>query len=230
MAADPKRMRVSVNANGPYVVWGDVPLSYATIETNDIGESVDWAENETLDTGERYSLCRCGQSGGKPFCDGSHAVVAFDGTETAGHDSYAKMAVDIEGPGVVLQDARPLCADARFCARAEKLWNLVYMCDDPEKRQLAEEEAMLCPSGRYVMCDEDGAGHEPELEPSIAATEDPHKGCSGPLWVRGGIPVVDSEGTPYEVRNRVTLCRCGGSANKPFCDGTHLATKFNDGR
>jgi CDGSH-type Zn-finger protein len=44
---------------------------------------------------------------------------------------------------------------------------------------------------------------------------------SGPIWVRGGISVYSGQGMLYEVRNRVTLCRCGKSTNKPFCDSSH---------
>jgi CDGSH-type Zn-finger protein len=58
--------------------------------------------------------------------------------------------------------------------------------------------------------------------------EDPVQGVAGPLCVRGGIPVVGADGEPYEVRNRVTLCRCGASRNKPFCDGSHAAVGFTD--
>ena len=57
---------------------------------------------------------------------------------------------------------------------------------------------------------------------AIAVTDD------GPLWVTGGIPVTSPEGTPLEVRNRVTLCRCGASANKPLCDGRHKEAGFSD--
>jgi len=62
---------------------------------------------------------------------------------------------------------------------------------------------------------------EPELEPSIAVVEEPLRGYSGPLWVRGYTPIEAANGTTYEIRNRVTLCRCGTSSNKPFCDGSH---------
>ena len=58
--------------------------------------------------------------------------------------------------------------------------------------------------------------------------EDPQEECSGPLWVKGGIPVNGPNGTEYEQRNRVTLCRCGASANKPYCDGTHVTVHFQD--
>jgi CDGSH iron-sulfur domain-containing protein 3 len=43
----------------------------------------------------------------------------------------------------------------------------------------------------------------------------------GPLLVRGPVTLVDSEGVPFEVDDDFVLCRCGGSADKPFCDGTH---------
>jgi CDGSH-type Zn-finger protein len=59
--------------------------------------------------------------------------------------------------------------------------------------------------------------------------EDPALGCSGPLWVRGGVRIESDNGTPYEVRNRVTLCRCGASNNMPFCNGSHASIKFKDG-
>lgn len=222
-------IRITVTEDGPYVVAGDVPLVRVEIAVNAAGESVAWREVERLEAGTRYRLCRCGSSGDKPFCDGTHGEVGFDGTETAGHSNYAEMSVDIDGPGVRLHDARRLCAEARFCDRAGGLWNLVKECDDPTLRALAMEEAQLCPSGRYVICD--GQTHEalePELEVSIALIEDPSLEVAGPLWVRGGIAIQDVNGDLYEVRNRVTLCRCGHSANKPFCDGSHIEAKFRD--
>jgi CDGSH-type Zn-finger protein len=224
-----KRMRITVTEDGPYRVSGGVPLVRVEIVTNEAGESIAWRETERIEASGTYSLCRCGHSEDKPFCDASHVAVGFDGTETAARDGYFEIAANIDGPGVRLHDARKLCAEARFCDRAGGLWNLVTRCDDDETRALAEEEAMLCPSGRYVICDSaTGEVREPEFEPSIAIVEDPSLQVSGPLWVRGGIPIFSEDGTPYEVRNRVTLCRCGHSANKPYCDGSHLAHKFTD--
>jgi CDGSH-type Zn-finger protein len=49
------------------------------------------------------------------------------------------------------------------------------------------------------------------------------------LWVRGGIRVEAADGTSYEVRNRVTLCRCGASQNKEFCDGKRASIGLTDG-
>lgn len=222
------RMRISVTEDGPYVVTGGVPLVRAEIATNEAGESVGWRETERLEVPDRYRLCRCGRSAEKPFCDGTHSVEEFDGTETAGHASYVEQSVPIEGPGVRLLDARTLCAEARFCDRAGGLWNLIERCDDADARALAEQEATLCPSGRYVLADDAEGVREPELEPSIVLVEDPSLGVSGPLWVRGGVRIVGSDGEEYERRNRVTLCRCGSSGNKPFCDGSHIGAGFRE--
>ena len=59
--------------------------------------------------------------------------------------------------------------------------------------------------------------------------EDPGIKVSGPIWVKGGIKIISSDNKTYEIRNRVTLCRCGQSKNKPFCDGTHAAIRYEDG-
>ena len=70
--------------------------------------------------------------------------------------------------------------------------------------------------------DNGGKAIEPDFEPSIGLVMDTQAGKMGPLWVRGGIPIESADGKTYEIRNRVTLCRCGKSSNKPFCDGSHL--------
>ena len=57
----------------------------------------------------------------------------------------------------------------------------------------------------------------------------PGPGVSGPLYVRGGIPLVGADGTEYELRNRYALCRCGASRNKPFCDAMHVTVGYEDG-
>jgi CDGSH-type Zn-finger protein len=64
---------------------------------------------------------------------------------------------------------------------------------------------------------------EPDLPQQVAITIEMTEAgpIDGPLWVSGGIPVARSDGQPFETRNRVTLCRCGLSGNKPLCDGTH---------
>ncbi|MDD1721750.1 MAG: CDGSH iron-sulfur domain-containing protein, partial [Euryarchaeota archaeon] len=112
------------------------------------------------------------------------------------------------------------------CLRAGGIRELTLHSDDPKARKIAIEEVANCNSGRLVALDKKtGKPIEPEFDPSIAVVEEPLRGYSGPLWVRGCIPIAAANGTTYEIRNRVTLCRCGRSSNKPFCDGSHRETK-----
>jgi hypothetical protein len=123
---------------------------------------------------------------------------------------------------MVLTDVENLCAFARFCDPKGQVWNLVQQPDDPETRRLVEHEAGHCPSGRLVVRDRiTKKPIEPKFELSVGLIEDTAKEVSGPIWARGGIPVFSADGDAYEIRNRETLCRCGRSSNKPFCDGSH---------
>jgi CDGSH-type Zn-finger protein len=216
--------KIVVTKDGPYLVSGGLKLVEKIIVTNEGGESLEYRDGHTYPPAERYALCRCGHSGNKPFCDNTHKRVGFDGTETAGHETYAEQAKAIEGPAMVLTDVEALCAFARFCDPKGQIWNLVQQPDDPETRKIVAHEAGHCPSGRLVVWDrETNKPIEPKFEPSIGLIEDTAKQVRGPIWARGGIIVVSADGEPYEVRNRVTLCRCGRSNNKPFCDGSHAA-------
>jgi CDGSH-type Zn-finger protein len=218
---------VAIAKDGPYLVSGGLPLSTETIGTNREGESVKWKAGAKFPAKASYALCRCGHSASKPFCDGSHSKVGFDGTETASREAYTKQAKVMEGPAMSLTDAEGLCAFARFCDPKGQVWNLVNQTDDPEARKVFVQEACDCPSGRLVAWDSaTGKPIEPKLEASVGLIEDPAKNCSGPVWLRGGVQVIGADGFKYEVRNRVTLCRCGASQNKPFCDGQHAAVGF----
>jgi len=215
--------KIEIARDGPYLVSGDLPLSEQRIVINAQGESLEYKEGKKYPKQPQYALCRCGQSGNKPFCDGTHAKIHFDGAETASRQPYLAQAKTIAGPAMLLTDAENLCAFARFCDPKGRVWNLVLQ-DHPEARKLVEHEAGHCPAGRLVAWDKKtGQPIEPKFEPSLGLIEDTAKQVSGPIWVRGGIPVISADGKTYEIRNRMTLCRCGRSTNKPFCDGSHAA-------
>jgi CDGSH-type Zn-finger protein len=215
------RFKIKVTEDGPYLVSGSVPLTAQKIVLDADGQCLEWRETKRYPEQESYCLCRCGKSNNKPFCDSTHKSVNFVGTETASHQSYLSQCKKFVGPTLDLTDARALCVHAGFCDRAAGTWNLVLGSGDPEARKIAIEEACNCPSGRLVVWDKEGKEIEPVLEPSISLIESPKGEFSGPIWVRGGIPVESANGETYEIRNRVTLCGCGRSSNKPFCDGTH---------
>ncbi len=223
--------KVKVTLNGPYLVSGGLPLREQTIVADMRGQSLDWKITREFETQASYALCRCGYSANKPFCDGSHARVGFDGTETAGQRLYEEEATLQRGPGMSLSDDEHLCAFGRFCDPNGQVWAQVDQTDDPARAKAFVAQVNKCYAGRLVAWDnESGQPVELPRPRQLSITQDPVQRCSGPIWVEGRVEIEAADGRSYEIRNRVTLCRCGQSSNKPFCDGTHAAVKFNDKR
>jgi CDGSH-type Zn-finger protein/uncharacterized Fe-S cluster protein YjdI len=125
---------LAVRENGPYAVRADIRLD---------GKSINY----------RATLCRCGASKNKPYCDNSHH-------------------------------------DINFAAGGE-----------PATRNT---EALSVRDGPLAI--------DPELD--------------GPLQVRGNLEITSGTGRRVACVTQTRLCRCGGSANKPFCDGTHARIGF----
>jgi len=220
--------RIVIKKDGPYIVSGNVELTEQIISS----QRNDYKMNQgrIFDAGETYSLCRCGHSKNMPFCDGSHEHIHFDGTETASRKPFRERALILKGPDLILADVEEYCSFARFCHTVEgTAWELTEDSDNPTARENAVKAASECPSGRLVAYDKQtGEPIEIAYKPSIGVIQDPQRGVSGPLWVRGGIPIESSDGDVYEIRNRATLCRCGKSTNKPYCDAEHVSVRFRD--
>jgi len=222
--------RIDIMEDGPYRVSGGVPLDREAIASDEEGTSVEWEKEGDYPEQETYTLCRCGGSKGKPYCDGTHVGIGFDGTETADHGAYMDRADTLEGMRLRLTDDGTLCAIARFCHAKGGAWGLAQRAYTDQQVKDAIEVVGNCPTGRLVVWDKKtGEALEPKLDQAITVSEYPMEHASGPLLVKGGIPVFSSNGEAYEVRNRQALCRCGASGNKPFCDGAHLQIRFNDG-
>ena len=220
---------INVIKNGPYLVKGNVPLYEMIIKCGEGNIPSEWKIGKRFNTSKTYTLCRCGHSKNKPFCDGTHAKINFDGTETNPNTLFDQIAKQIDGPKLLLKDAEVLCASARFCHRGGDIWDQIPKSDNPLLKENSIRNASDCPSGRLVLMDKETEKIlEPVLEKSIGAILDPNVGTEGPLWVRGGIPVFSADGKPYQVRNRITLCRCGKSTNKPFCDSSHYPEEYQE--
>ena len=217
-----EKMKIKICEDGPYTVFGGIPLADQILVPDADGLSIGWQKGKEYPVKEEYDLCRCGHSKNKPFCDMTHCEIFFDGTETASRKPFIEqIEPETVGPELVLTDVVALCALARFCDRAGGVWDNTRASDNPEAKKIAMQEVFDCPAGRLVLHDKNGRLLEPKFEPSIGLEIDPVKQVLGAIWVRGGIPVEAADGTLYEIRNRVTLCRCGKSTNKPFCDGKH---------
>ena len=214
---------VKITKNGPYLVSADIPLKKLQIEPFEPKHVMDYDTAPHVQNGF-YALCRCGKSKNAPFCDGAHVKVHFDGTETADKAPYIERVSVAEGEHLqVLDDDR--CVFARFCHQKHgSVWDLLKE-DDVKYKDEIIRGASLCPAGRLTAMDENGT-YEYTYVPQILVVEDPQEGVSAGLFVQGGITVIGSDGEAYEVRNRVALCRCGNSENKPFCDSLHVSSKY----
>jgi CDGSH-type Zn-finger protein/uncharacterized Fe-S cluster protein YjdI len=216
---------VRVCDDGPYRVVGEVALTRTAQVETEFGEPVGWVPDEPVEISGTYELCRCGRSATKPFCDGSHESTGFQGAETADRSTIAQRRTEFPaGDGVVSFDLAT-CEHAGYCGDRFTNWRrLARQAADPAVRERLMQMVRLCPSGALEMRpDADGEQLEPALPVSIGVVRD------GPYWVRGRIRVRAADGQAYEVRNRVTLCRCGHSRSKPFCDGSHTHAGFRDG-
>ena len=141
--AVPEENTVTVVPDGPHYVRGDVEITTP--------------DGDVLLSDTRVALCRCGASGNKPLCDGSHRNVEF------------------EAPGAVVGGS-----------------------DEPDAP---------APSGTL----------------SVIPTP------NGPLQLRGDFEMRGEEADATYRGSDAWLCRCGGSNNKPFCDGTHARIGFETG-
>jgi CDGSH-type Zn-finger protein len=170
------------------------------------------------------ALCRCGGSGNKPFCDGTHGKIGFsDKKET---DGSLDKRTDYVGKGITIHDNRGTCAHAAHCTdtlpSVFKLKKEPWI--DPDGAPVKEIIGTVkkCPSGA-LSHSVDGVEHrDQDREPMVTVTKD------GPYAITGGIELIDQPRGEGASTEHYTLCRCGGSKNKPFCDGTHWHIGFKD--
>jgi len=202
---DGQKPTITVLRNGPYKVEG----------VQDIRDS----DGRLLPHPAVTMLCRCGASRKKPFCDGSHTRIGFVGDRDPGRakgetNEYA-------GREITIVDNTDVCCRDRSCIAG--LPQVFETCDP----NAASPEDIIktirkCPSGALtykmggIHCQDFGR------EPGIVVTK------NGPLKVAGGIRLNDETGARPACEEHYTLCRCGGSKNKPFCDGTHADIDLRD--
>ncbi len=223
---DINEIYIKVTKNGPYMIYGAPPVVRKKILSDENGVCIDFSEGENFEIKSNpIALCRCGCTKTPPFCDNSHHENNFDGTESASFEPILNNAVKYVGKNLILYDNENYCALARFCDANGSIWNLIYEGSEEADNEV-KRQAALCPSGRLIIFDKNGNVIEPRLDKMISVLEDNGLKISGPIYVQGGIKVVSENGESYEIRNRQTLCRCGKSKNKPFCDCTHKHVKF----
>ena len=177
-----------------------------------------------IKTRSTMALCRCGKSANKPFCDGTHAKIGFssdklEGRVADGRESYA-------GARITIHDNRGICAHAGRCtdglASVFRLKQEPWIDPDGAAAEEIIETIRKCPSGALSYTVEDVEHREREGPPAIFVAP------NGPYVVTGGPELLDTPRGEGAATGHFTLCRCGGSKNKPFCDGSHWYNKFSD--
>lgn len=207
---------ITPSENGPYRVTGSLPVRDA--------HGANLAEGR-----ETATLCRCGGSANKPFCDGTHRRNGFDGTEVADRGPTAARREVFRAPGITIFDDRSICAHIGNCtdnlAQVFKLGVEPWIDPSAATPETIARIIDTCPSGAlsYILDEQapaDATGSEQDAAQQITPLKD------GPYAVTGNVPVTSPSGEAYEVRGRCALCRCGGSTNKPFCSGAHWNNGF----
>lgn len=192
--------------NGPLVVKGL--------------ESFVGPDGEELEAKPAMALCRCGGSANKPFCDGTHRAIGFEsrGGDPAGKDTL----LPYKGEQLTVLYNPRLCSHAGECGRlssaafnpGRKPWI------DPDAVSVTEIENVVraCPSGALQI---EGRGH---LSPEVASIRVER---NGPYRVTRAELDAGSAGEGASAEKMV-LCRCGLSGNKPWCDGSHSDSDWKD--
>ena len=201
---------IECTPDGPYLVQGLADLRSSS--------------GAAIATQATVALCRCGGSASKPFCDGTHRKIGFSGARLS---QSAPERVDYRAPGITIHDVRSVCAHAGHCT--DGLASVFKYGEEPwidpagAALQAIVETVRRCPSGA-LSCTPDGEQLAQEaVAPSMTVTK------NGPYAVAGAVELVDRvTGQQPVVATRFTLCRCGASKNKPFCDGTHWDIGFTD--
>jgi CDGSH-type Zn-finger protein len=216
MSTTLQKPKIACLPNGPYYLLNDpTPAAVPNLRR---------ANGESCVTVAGIALCRCGGSRNKPFCDGTHGTIGFTDERTA--DDSLNRRVDYVGKRITIHDNRGICAHAGICTdRLEAVFRMNQEpWIDPDGASAAEilDTVAKCPSGA-LSCSIDGVEHrDQDREPMVQVTDD------GPYAITGGIELV---GVPFAAnasKEHYTLCRCGASKNKPFCDGSHWQVGFQD--
>ena len=170
------------------------------------------------------ALCRCGGSSNKPFCDGTHAKNGFSSAKL--EDRVKDQREDYVGKKITIHDNRGICAHAGRCtdglAVVFHLKEEPWIYPDAANAEAIIETINKCPSGALSYAVEGEEHRNREGDPSVFIAP------NGPYVVSGGPDLKETEMAEGASKEHFTLCRCGGSKNKPFCDGSHWYNGFKD--
>jgi CDGSH-type Zn-finger protein len=204
-----KKPSINPTKDGPYLV-------------KDLKNFVN--QKGSIETKETMALCRCGGSANKPFCDGTHAKIGFSSAKLEGRIKDKRE--NYTGKRITIHDNRGICAHAGRCtdglAAVFRLNQEPWVHPDSAGPEEIISIIQKCPSGALSYSVDNVEQPDRDGEPTIYVAP------NGPYVVSGGPDLVDTTRAEGASKEHYTICRCGGSKNKPFCDGTHWHIKFID--
>ena len=173
---------------------------------------------------EKTALCRCGGSKTKPYCDGTHGALGFSSAKL--DDRTEDRRDDYVGKEMTVHDNRGTCSHAGACtAGLPAVWRMKeepWIHPDSASTDQVARVVRSCPSGALRHTIGGREEGDEERDPAI------HVAKNGPFVVTGAPEIVEEAFGKGVSTEHFTLCRCGGSKNKPFCDGTHWSLEFKD--
>ena len=219
-----EKPRILPLPNGPYYLINDMePTSVENLQNS---------EGQPLSTVLGVALCRCGASKNKPFCDGTHSIIGFSSKNKQNSDSspiIKDKRKNYVGRDITIHDNRKICSHAAECVNnlssVFKFNARPWINPDEAGMQQIVDTIKKCPSGA-LSYSIDGIEYRDQngRRPMVTVQDD------GPFTITGGIDLMgdDIQFAEGFSKEHYTLCRCGASNNKPFCDGMHKTINFKD--
>ena len=218
-----ERPKILPLPNGPYYLLNDMEPK--------VVENLQDSEGKPLSTVRGVALCRCGASKNKPFCDGTHSVIGFSSKnmEMENGTLVKDRRKNYVGKKITIHDNRKICSHAAECVNnlpsVFKFDGRPWIRPDEAKVQQIIDVVNKCPSGA-LSYSIDGVEYRDQNKrtPMVTILKD------GPYAITGGVDLL-GENIPFAEgysKEHYTLCRCGASNNKPFCDGAHRTINFKD--
>jgi CDGSH-type Zn-finger protein len=217
-----EKPKILLLPNGPYYLLNDMEPK--------VVENLQNSEGQPLSTLRGVALCRCGASKNKPFCDGTHGTIGFSSENKTQDNSpiIKDKRKNYVGKEITIHDNRKICSHAAECVNnlpsVFKFNTRPWINPDAADKQQIINTIKKCPSGALGYSIDDIEYKDQERMSMVTVSKD------GPYIITGGIDLIGdniqfAEGFSKE---HYTLCRCGASNNRPFCDGMHITINFKD--
>jgi len=188
----------------------------------DCADAVWMKDGKNLEVENPSHPCRCGKSKNKPFCDGSHVAAGF----LSKSEISQEVLQNYEGKEIEVHFNRSICAGEAACIKGLPFVfksgdgnNWIFPDEDESEKIIKTIKS--CPSGALSFSVKKKKSIDSRTEPKIEIVKD------GPYKIEG--ITLEGMSTPTNFSpSKYTLCRCGYSKNKPYCDYSHAQNNWCD--